>query len=532
VTHVPSTEPSEPSRSVHERAETYLRLRAEAELRVALRYPPVKPPREPRRTAALRTAATPVLRAAAAGRHITARPAASRLASRVWQPVHPAWQRALFWYWRASRGLRRRSSRPHGRPPASVCLERLTATARALASVDALSVEVALAVVDDLRTALAARSLIDPADLPGDPHRHWPGPAGPARTSGPMLAMPIGMPAAGQIEGEPVRYYLSALVIDGGQAVVAYSARFPPAFLHHRVPARRSALMSHLRETTATDDGGRSYRAGFSGGGSAGHWDGSLKLHPAVPAGVHWLDITLPGAETVRVDLATVPPPLPVTSVALPAESLADRYLDQQTLDLLRAGPREQADDDEPAAPAIAAALLAAGVLPVGSPALGRLATVVGQVGLELPAALADVTPCALPPDWLAPPAPRDSDTGPTRSVPVAAVLPEVDGARCAIVGLRSEADCATLQIEAHGWPGPRPFNLIGDGLFRWKARDDHGGSYAATHRGGGYGNGQASLRMELHPAIDPRARELQVILTGKTTEVSVTIPLDWQEGL
>jgi len=523
VTHVPTTEPGGPAWPLHERAETYLRLQAEAELRTALRYPRYEPPRERRLTAAPRSAA------AAAGR---ARPAASRLASRVWQPLHGPWQRVVFWYWRASRRLRRRYARPHRRPPAYACMERLIAIARALASVEALSVDEAQAVIDELRTALAARSLIDPAGLFGDPHRRWPSAARPAQPAGPMLAIPIGARTRGLVDGEPVRYYLSSLVIDGGDVVVGYSARFPPALLRDRGPGRRSAPMFHLRDTTATDDRGGSYLAGFSGGGSDGHWDGSLKFRPAVPAGVRWLDIALVGAETVRVDLTAAPPPLPVTSVPLTADSLADRYLDQRTLDLLRDGPREQADDDEPEVVAIAAALLAAGALPADNPALGRLATVAAQVGLGLPASLAGVTPCALPPDWLAPPAPRDSDAGPTGMLPVAAVLPEVDGARCAIVGLQSEPGSATLQIEASGWPGPRAFSLVGEEQLRWTARDDRGGLYAARHLGGGYGNGRATFRMGLHPAIDPRARELQVILTGRTAEVSVTFPLDWQEGL
>jgi hypothetical protein len=37
---------------------------------------------------------------------------------------------------------------------------------------------------------------------------------------------------------------------------------------------------------------------------------------------------------------------------------------------------------------------------------------------------------------------------------------------------------------------------------------------------------------VNLRPPIDPRARTLQIILTGPDSEASVTVPLDWQEGL
>ena len=50
--------------------------------------------------------------------------------------------------------------------------------------------------------------------------------------------------------------------------------------------------------------------------------------------------------------------------------------------------------------------------------------------------------------------------------------------------------------------------------------------------KGWSFSDATADLTLELRPAINPAARELQVILTGRTSEVSISVPLDWQEGL
>ena len=58
------------------------------------------------------------------------------------------------------------------------------------------------------------------------------------------------------------------------------------------------------------------------------------------------------------------------------------------------------------------------------------------------------------------------------------------------------------------------------------------GGWYLTSEDGWSYSSERADLDLRLHPAIDPQARELQIILTGRTGEVSVTVPLTWQEDL
>ncbi len=176
--------------------------------------------------------------------------------------------------------------------------------------------------------------------------------------------------------------------------------------------------------------------------------------------------------------------------------------------------------------------LRAAGVLTAESPSLRRLAAVAAEVGEQLPVQLGLIKPEALPPDWLSLLAAADRTAGPDGVIAVAAVLPEVDGAQCVIADLFSGADGTTLHVQCAGWPEPRLNGMVSVERFRWSARDDLGGWYVWGECSSSYGNGHAELEFQLCPAIDPKARALDIIVTGITRQVTVTVPLDWREGL
>jgi hypothetical protein len=180
------------------------------------------------------------------------------------------------------------------------------------------------------------------------------------------------------------------------------------------------------------------------------------------------------------------------------------------------------------------AGLLMCGVLTDHTPALRRFAAVARRLRLDLPASLADVRPEALPAEWLALQDRGDrDDDGPIGVIPLAAMLPELDGAQCVITGLRSDPDGTTMQVHARGWSAGSRFRALSLEPFSWAARDDVGGWYTTGEEGGGYSSdGRADMDLRLMPSISPAARSLEVILTGKTGRVSVTVPLDWQEGM
>jgi hypothetical protein len=584
-----ATEHAAPDR---ERAETYLRLQAEAELRRALAMPQYEPPRDFRAQRAVQVRLMRRRRATLdrfmrqhtrglmgsgqighasqprAARSIAALPGIGRTAqwlanartiaapatatvlkagTRAGNLLGAA--RALCWQ------LRRRFRRDRGYqpPPAAACLARVETVAGVLAAVGAITAETEEDVVGGLREALAARSRIDHDALFGyhrfgghvlvntstfgsHPMRRMAG--GAAAPAGPPRAIPVGVSASGEIEGVPVRFYLGALVFDQSGAALTVRARFPA-----ELEERDDGFYDALSDISAVDDRGGAYRAGFSGGGGgAGEWDARLQLSPAPPPGVRWLDMTVPGAPAVRVRLDATPRDLQITTEQV-TTSAADRFLDAQTLRLLA---RQSTDldwpsDDDPDVSddgdllpllRIASHLVAAGVLRTDSPSLRRLAAAAAQSGTPLPDPLAAIEATDLPADWLSLLSRADCTDGPTGAIPIAVVLPEVDGVQCVIVELVSDSESATMQVHARGWPEPRePFGVRSDQIW-WTARDDLGGGYLVRESGSSYGNDEADLDLEISPAINPQARVLDIILTGTTTRVTVSVPLDWQEGL
>jgi hypothetical protein len=176
----------------------------------------------------------------------------------------------------------------------------------------------------------------------------------------------------------------------------------------------------------------------------------------------------------------------------------------------------------------VVGALQAVAGLTADSAALSRLAALAGRLGIDFPASLRPLTrPVGLPDAWAGVLDHRGAADGPDRSAAVAAVLPEVDGARFALAGLDSVADSATLRVVAWGWQ-PRPRPGLGGERFSWWARDDRGRWHLARERGAHYGGGQVDLLVEFGPALHPGARALEIIVRGPSSQAAVTVPLRW----
>jgi hypothetical protein len=184
----------------------------------------------------------------------------------------------------------------------------------------------------------------------------------------------------------------------------------------------------------------------------------------------------------------------------------------------------ESDDEDEQPLFLIASHLVAAGVLSAGSPSLRRLAAAGARLGTQLPELLAAIEPTELPADWLSLLARADRTDGPTGTIPIAAVLPEVDGIQCIIEELVSTPESATMHVHARG-------SARREQMW-WSARDDAGGRYIVGEGGWSSDDDEANLDFEISPAINPQARVLDIMLTGTTTQVTVSVPLDWREGL
>jgi hypothetical protein len=304
-----------------------------------------------------------------------------------------------------------------------------------------------------------------------------------------------------------------------------------------------------------TDEHGGRYQAGLTAQSAYSRWSGAFELTPVPPPGTRRLDITGPGiTDPIRVDLTrTAGPgsatgldpahpdsgrpdpdharPHPARRGGLPASlSPAERPLDALAERLLADVTHGYGPGDAPLSglAEVAEALQTVAGLTPGSAALSRLAALAVRLGIDFPASLRPLTqPVELPDAWASVLDHRAATDGPDRVGAVAAVLPEVDGARFALAGLDSGADSATLRVVAWGWqPSPRPG--LGGERFSWWARDDRGRWHLAREHGAHYGGGQVDLLVEFGPALHPGARALEIIVRGPSDQAAVTVPLRW----
>ncbi len=131
--------------------------------------------------------------------------------------------------------------------------------------------------------------------------------------------------------------------------------------------------------------------------------------------------------------------------------------IDAAAVDLLRwsvTGEESPPGHDLSAVADVVTALEAVGALEPARDAVGRLVALAGRLGMDIPPALrAAAPPGRLPDAWTGVLENRDRRDGPHGAAPAAAVLPELDGTRFVLAGLRSEAARAELHVMVWGWP-------------------------------------------------------------------------------
>jgi hypothetical protein len=526
-----------------ERAETYLRLRAEAELRRAQSFPRYRQPRQRR---VLSGGVRPILpvvwltmprgsatysfaRTIGTVRAATRKPQSRRvLVPRLGTALPAVRQQVVFTVWGLRAHVRHRTqfSAMRRPPQAEECLDRVTRLAGLLANAGAISDQVRADVIGDTATALAARGLIHhSALLVHDRQRS--GAAYSAASAATVVAIPVGQTTQYEVHGRQVRAYLGTLIVTSARTKLTVTARLVPSQTGQELDDEEPG--PNLDSCTAIDDRGTGYEACFIGGGDGERWDGTLDFHQPPSAGARWLDVSLQGAAPVRIDMSARGPALPTTSVSLP-DGAADRYLDRLTLDALvarRTLEPEPAHEQELVA--AASDLFDAGLIAPGSAAHGRLVAAAELLDLKLPPQLADLSQGKLPDDWLVMLARWDSQDGPVGTIPVAARLPDLEGMRCVVTGIESDRESASVQVYLRGRPQPVHYGMVTPAWFQWTARDDGGCLYIAEVSQAGDDEDGADVTLQLHPAIRPQARTLTINLTGRASQVSVTVPLDWR---
>jgi hypothetical protein len=595
----------------HARAETYLRLRVEAELRRVQALPRPDPLAESGIPAPLRGVARRVLPlrqravttvqplAETAARSLqpladsaaqTLRPLADNAArtlqpladnaARTLQPLlgrlagtvlpaaeqaarrlHPlAWhaagraqtlrfaaeQQLRMWQWRvyqAATPLRRGSAGGPGRPAevsAEEGLQRLGTVAHALAWAGAIDDATADSVVGSLETALAARSRIHPRWFSVRVKRGIRQQQAGGPPAGAYLAAPVGVACPAPPESGLANLDVITAVIAPDRAflVVAATVTEPDARSQHRDPW---PVFGSADRPTAIDDRGNAYQLYEDSGWSndEGEWHGTLQIAPVPPAGVQWLELTMsPGAAPIRVDLARAAGE--ATVGAEPAGGPAARLIDAAAIELLRAatgpGAGHAPRGDLSGVADIVTALEGAGALAPARDAVGRLITLADRLGVDVPPELrATGSPCDLPAAWVSVLENGRCRDGPCGIIPAAVVLPELDGTRFVLAGLRSSAAGAQLHVLAWGryrMPGFFVFDHGRVGQWSWSARDDRGRWHILTEGSCSGGDLHTNLQLEMRPPLHPEATSLTVTMAGRSGQVTATVPLDWREAL
>jgi hypothetical protein len=421
-------------------------------------------------------------------------------------------------------------------------LRRLGAVAQALAQVGAVDQGTTDAVMASMEAALMARSRIPPGRLWA---RTWRGRrqqrTGPP-PAGVYLAAPLSVPAAAAPDSGLRHVHLVTIVIAPDRALVVMAGQVtePGDRSVHRDPW---PVFGGSGRPAATDDRGNSYQLHEDSGwsGDDGEWDATLRLSPVPPAGTRWLELTIgPDSAPIRVDLAgggdATPGLQPATS------SPAERLIENAATDLLYFAIGDRPDGvaqgargprgDLSQVADIVAALEAVGALGAARDAVGRLVTLAGRLGVDIPPVLrAAAPPRGLPAAWASVLENSHRRDGPRGVAPAAAVLPELDRTRFVLAGLRSYPASARLVAMAWGnhhmpgfleYPGSNPWS--------WSARDDQGRWHLIFQGRSSASDRHAEFQLILKPPLHPRATSLEVTLAGPSGQVTATVPLDWRQ--
>ena len=442
--------------------------------------------------------------------------------------------------------------------------------AHALTAVGALDPATADEIFTDFRLAMTARQLHSEPDqalavanwlAPGRAAalRGKPPPAPPTGEGTPGedadhgradRFVPVGLTVpfrAGAVSGE-LCLMSFAQTGSGARFIAAWQVRSPSldVQLSHHYPG-----LIPVDEFTVTDDRGARYQLDLAPGSDLA-WPNTIRLSPAPPETVRWLDVAPPYRQPVRVDLGCDGQPsagdaaeVSVCDTKLsPGEHLlvmlAERLLtgtpEFPRRGLLTAPPTSPQQVVAGGFGVIIAALEAAGVLSPLSPVPARLATLCASLDLTGHGIAAPPT-LDLPEPWLSllahyqrrkpePTQIRESYAA------LAASLPELDGIRVTLLGLQHNQGGSALHVLVRGRvPEPRPGPLDIDLNFplSFWLRDSGGRWHAARPDRCHQADRERAIRLRLVPPLTRPAERVEVLAGGRSAEVRATLPLRWR---
>jgi hypothetical protein len=381
-----------------------------------------------------------------------------------------------------------------------------------------------------------ARSASFPAPVPGlftRPAAGGPkGPAGPGAGEADRI-LPVGVTIPfrrDQARGELVLMSYAHTISGARFAVVWWiSDSADPDRVRLADPA-----MLPVPDITTTDDQGARYGLQWTGSGGP-EWTGDLILDPEPPRGIRWLDIAIPGGPATRIALGSpdgAEPRVRRTGLS-PGEHLLNTIAEQLLtvgtdvpLELRTRGPYTNLATG---LGEVVAALEAADVLSPLSPVPGQLATLCASLrvyghGITAPPAH------DLPEPWLSVLAHfhrRKPEAAPGRDgyAAVGLALPELDGTRLALLGLHHVQGGSVLEVLVSAAETLLPLSVwVHDGGGRWHATRQVGSRSPRMSSGG-----ERPVSLQLVPPLARSTPWIEVVAAGTSAEVRAEVPLCWR---
>jgi hypothetical protein len=358
----------------------------------------------------------------------------------------------------------------------------------------------------------------------------------PGRTDGVMWVTPIGRTLRVPGERGPSALHLLSLTRTATEAMIAVVMRIP--WSRDSTAEELTATMSGpgrlpYDQLWAVDEHGARYTVRFQGGqGGTATWLGIARLSPVPPRGVRRLDLVGDGTRLVRLPLrpsaadgrGAAPPTTEPT-----AASLGERLLVLEAERILASGDA-RGPIQGPVPGEIITVLMEAGAIAADSPVPGQLAALCQRLG----AAGHGITvpPAAqIPAPWASVLARRHAPVladGLDVFAPLGRVL-DVDGARFALAGLSTAAGQSHLHVVGSGMPQlAERFAWNWKPGFSWWLLDGAGNWHIATadERSTIAGEGTQAFRLRLTPPLAAVQDAVQVVVTGPATRVRATVPV------
>jgi hypothetical protein len=277
----------------------------------------------------------------------------------------------------------------------------------------------------------------------------------------------------------------------------------------------------------ATDDQGTRYTVRFEGyrEGTAS-WLGIARLEPAPPPGARRLDLFSDGIRLIRLS-----PGSPVVRATTEPVSLppGDRLLVLEAERILASG-NARGPAQGPSPGEIITVLTETGAITAGSPVPGQLAALCQRLGVAGHGITAP--PAAqIPAPWASVIARRDAPVPADDAdacVPLNCVLPDVDGARFALAGLSTVAGESHLHVISKGMPQLMDrFDRNWAPGFSWWLRDGAGNWHVANAgEPRWFTDGTQAFRLQLTPPLAAVPDTAEIVVTGPATRVRATIPI------